>query len=54
MQQDAATTARNSRREQFIIWFEALRLRAAMQKLKLEDLSEQELRAQNHAAVIYK
>jgi hypothetical protein len=54
MQQDAATTVNDSKREVFIIWFEAMRLRAAMQKFKLEDLSEQELRAQNHAAVIYK
>ena len=54
MQQDAASTAKSSRREAFIIWFEAMRLRAAMQKLKLEDLSEQELRAQDHAAVICK
>jgi len=43
MQQDAVNTAKSSRREVFIIWFEAMRLRAAMQKLKLEDLSEQEL-----------
>jgi len=54
MQQDAVNTAKNSKREAFIVWFEAMRLRAAMQKLKLEDLSEQELRAQDHAAVIYK
>lgn len=54
MQQDAVNMAKNSKREAFIVWFEAMRLRAAMQKLKLEDLSEQELRAQNHAAVIYK
>jgi len=31
-----------------------MRLRAAMQKMKLDDLSEQELRAQDHAAGIYK
>ena len=54
MQQDAVNMAKNSKREAFIVWFEAMRLRAAMQKFKLEDLSEQELRAQNHAAVIYK
>ena len=54
MQQDAVNMAKNSKREALIVWFEALRLRAAMQKLKLEDLSEQELRAQDHAAVIYK
>jgi hypothetical protein len=53
MQQDAVNTAKNSSHEAFIVWFEAMRLHAAMQKLKLEDLSEQELRAQNHA-VIYK
>ena len=43
MQQDAVNMAKNSKREAFIVWFEAMRLRAAMQKLKLEDLSEQEL-----------
>jgi len=31
-----------------------MRLRAAMQKMKLDDLSEQELRTQDHAAVVYK
>jgi len=54
MQQDAATTARNSRREQFIIWFEAMRLRSAMQKMKLDAITDHEWHLYDHAFIGYK